>query len=366
MAAFSAAAWNIIGDEQPPRVRLKLWRFDAGKPTAPLEAGGNLRLQISDAVLCSEMGVHFSPCGRYLAATTACRGPLPASVGGPGAATTLTEAATVGTGEEAVVGSDTLEPAPALRDLSAALRTGVLASGGSAVASPGLENLPGLEGELRPERVVFEVRQIVIDGPAAGTVLRAKRIRAAHCLTSVQFSPCCDHLLLAYGKKHMSLLRSLQADRGSVVPLHTILEVVRLDDMSLERVLPSAEDEINAACFHPHPGGGLAYGTKEGRLRLVCHDRSGLGEEVEEGHGAKRAARGPGATASDAEEGRPSERELEGLQQWLLTQQLLQNEAAAAGGGGALPLAAAAPMAQQLEALQALWQGGGQLHPPQS
>ena len=27
MAAFSAAAWNIIGEEQPPRVRLKLWRW---------------------------------------------------------------------------------------------------------------------------------------------------------------------------------------------------------------------------------------------------------------------------------------------------------------------------------------------------
>ena len=32
-------------------------------------------------------------------------------------------------------------------------------------------------------------------------------------------------MLLAYGKKHISLLRSLVADRGSVVPLHTILEV---------------------------------------------------------------------------------------------------------------------------------------------
>lgn len=30
MAAFSAAAWNIIGEEQPPRVRLRLWRWVAG------------------------------------------------------------------------------------------------------------------------------------------------------------------------------------------------------------------------------------------------------------------------------------------------------------------------------------------------
>jgi len=30
-------------------------------------------LTITDAVLCSEMGVHFSPCGRYLAACVACQ-----------------------------------------------------------------------------------------------------------------------------------------------------------------------------------------------------------------------------------------------------------------------------------------------------
>jgi hypothetical protein len=32
-----------------------------------------VRLDIPHAVLCSEMGAHFSPCGRYLAACVACR-----------------------------------------------------------------------------------------------------------------------------------------------------------------------------------------------------------------------------------------------------------------------------------------------------
>ena len=32
--------------------------------------------------------------------------------------------------------------------------------------------------------------------------------------------------------------------------------------MELVKVLPSAEDEVNVACFHPEVGGGLAYGTK--------------------------------------------------------------------------------------------------------
>ena len=75
---------------------------------------------------------------------------------------------------------------------------------------------------------------------------------------------------MAYGKKHSSLLCSLVvAQEGALIPLHTILEVVRLADMEIVGVLPSSEDEINAACFHPSPGGGIAYGTKEGRLRIL-------------------------------------------------------------------------------------------------
>ena len=38
---------------------------------------------------------------------------------------------------------------------------------------------------------------------------------------------------------------------ASVVPVHTIVEVYRVADLGLECVLPSAEDEVNAACFHP-------------------------------------------------------------------------------------------------------------------
>lgn len=39
-------------------------------------------------------------------------------------------------------------------------------------------------------------------------------------------------------------------------------QVYRVSDMELVRVLPSAEDEVNVACFHPFAGGGLVYGTK--------------------------------------------------------------------------------------------------------
>ncbi|KAK8944545.1 hypothetical protein KSP39_PZI007811 [Platanthera zijinensis] len=39
------------------------------------------------------------------------------------------------------------------------------------------------------------------------------------------------------------------------------LKIYRVSDMELVRVLPSAEDEVNVACFHPLPGGCLVYGT---------------------------------------------------------------------------------------------------------
>lgn len=45
--------------------------------------------------------------------------------------------------------------------------------------------------------------------------------------------------------------------------------------MELVRVLPSSEDEVNVACFHPSPGGGLVYGTKV-TDPIICNASSGL------------------------------------------------------------------------------------------
>jgi activator-of-BECN1-regulated-autophagy protein 1 len=80
--------------------------------------------------------------------------------------------------------------------------------------------------------------------------------------------------LLAYGRRHNSLLKSLIVDGTTTIPVYTVLEVYRVADMELVRVLPSVEDEVNVACFHPQVGGGLVYGTKEGKLRILVHDRS--------------------------------------------------------------------------------------------
>lgn len=41
----------------------------------------------------------------------------------------------------------------------------------------------------------------------------------------MQFSPTSEHLLLAYGRRHSSLLKSVVIDGEATVPIYTILEV---------------------------------------------------------------------------------------------------------------------------------------------
>ena len=54
-------------------------------------------------------------------------------------------------------------------------------------------------------------------------------------------------------RRHLSLLRSLASDGRTLIPVHTILEVYRVADMRLVAVMPSGEDEVNAAAFSPLP-----------------------------------------------------------------------------------------------------------------
>ncbi len=56
--------------------------------------------------------------------------------------------------------------------------------------------------DLNPDAagIIYEVRVYSLEAASLGQVLHAKQIRAAHCLTSVQFSPTSEHLLLAYGR----------------------------------------------------------------------------------------------------------------------------------------------------------------------
>nr|XP_027071322.1 uncharacterized protein LOC113696147 [Coffea arabica] len=237
---LSASLSTTVGAELPCTVKLRLWLHDIKNPCAPLDTD-KCRLTIPHAVLCSEMGAHFSPCGRYLAACVACV--LPKVDAEPSSVSQLNQD----------IGADGLSPT----------RHSSLA-----------------------HQVLYELRIYSLKESTFGSVLVSRVVRAAHCLTSIQFSPTSEHILLAYGRRHSSLLKSIVMNGEVSLPVYTVLEVVflkslslalwdqvyRVSDLELVSVLPSAQDEVNVACFHPSVGGGLVYGTKEGKLRILQYD----------------------------------------------------------------------------------------------
>ncbi|GAB2295355.1 hypothetical protein Dimus_029526 [Dionaea muscipula] len=214
--------------ELPCTVKLRIWPHDTKDPCAILTVE-KCRLTIPHAVLCSEMGAHFSPCGKFLAACVACV--LPHVDGDPG------------------------------------LQAHGHHDGTGASTSP-------TRHPLSAHQVIYELRIYSLEEATFGMVLASRPVRAAHCLTSIQFSPTSEHLLLAYGRRHGSLLQSVVTDGETSIHGYTILEVYRVSDMELVRILPSAEDEVNVACFHPSVGQGLVYGTKEGKLRILQCDNT--------------------------------------------------------------------------------------------
>ncbi|KAI3787868.1 hypothetical protein L2E82_00354 [Cichorium intybus] len=221
---LSASLTATAAAELPCTVKLRIWPHDFKNPCASLKSE-KCRLTIPHAVLCSEMGAHFSPCGRYLAACVACV--LPQFEGDPGIPTQ--------NHQERAGTSPTRHP-------------------------------------ISARQVMYELRIYSLEDATFGMVLISRPIRAAHCLTSIQFSPTSEHILLAYGRRHSSLLKSIVINGETSLSVYTVLEVYRVSDMELVSVLPSAEDEVNVACFHPLAGGGLVYGTKEGKLRILQYD----------------------------------------------------------------------------------------------
>ncbi|KAG7989793.1 hypothetical protein I3843_03G255100 [Carya illinoinensis] len=211
--------------ELPCTVKLRVWSHDINNPFAQLNPE-RCCLIIPHAVLCSEMGAHFSPCGKFLAACVACT--LPHMEADPGYHTLIHQ-------------------------------------------DPGAATSP-TRHPVSAHQVIYELRIYSLEKATFGSVLVSRAIRAAHCLTSIQFSPTSEHILLAYGRRHGSLLKSIVIDEETTSPIYTVLEVYRVSDMELVGVLPSAEDEVNVACFHPYAGGGLVYGTKEGKLRVLQCD----------------------------------------------------------------------------------------------
>ncbi|KAG5560495.1 hypothetical protein RHGRI_003720 [Rhododendron griersonianum] len=377
---------TVAAAELPCTVRLRVWTHELKDACTPLDAD---RLTIPHAVLCSEMGAHFSPCGRFLAACVACV--LPHLEGDPGflsqvhhdvigASTSPTrhpisahqviyelriyslEEATFGLvlssrpiraahcltsiqnfshveGSDKVIpvsggvfkgigidknavsklpeeigklnieGSANLERSKNLKDVSfnvsAEKKTHFSFGSSDNAAKSCVTNVASeLPNELKKLNIgkgsssldVFEhvtleeaFHPFINDASSESrpTVLNDATDEDLVFATQQMdinyderrrgygwFSPTSEHLLLAYGRRHSSLLKSVVIDGDTTVPIYTILEIYRVSDMELVRVLPSAEDEVNVACFHPSVGSGLVYGTKEGKLRVLQYENS--------------------------------------------------------------------------------------------
>ena len=117
-------------------------------------------------------------------------------------------------------------PAPGCSSQEAATALGCSCSSSSS-SPPGGDSL-AVEGSSGSSGgpPLFELRIYSMDGPEFGSLLKARPIHAAHCLTSIQFSPSGEFLLLAYGKRHISLC-SLVVDSSRLLPVHSILEIYR-------------------------------------------------------------------------------------------------------------------------------------------
>jgi len=48
--------------------------------------------------------------------------------------------------------------------------------------------------------VVYELRIYSMEPGSFGSVVRSRQVKAPHCITSIQFSPTSEHLLIAYGR----------------------------------------------------------------------------------------------------------------------------------------------------------------------
>ena len=213
---------GMSSSEQPTTVRLRLWSFDpssSGGGNKLLEdEGSKPLLTIPHGVVCSERSVDVSQCGRLLAMCVACQ---PRTHG----------------------------------------------------------QQQGHQQGGRSMRLMYELRVYSLEPSRYGEVLAAAPIRAAQCVTSVQFSPTSERILVAYGKRSTPLLRAILAKEQEVVPIYTSLEVYRLDtragSLRIERSVTSSCEELNVALFNPMPGGGIACGTKEGSVRLLRRRRRG-------------------------------------------------------------------------------------------
>ncbi|OQR91411.1 hypothetical protein ACHHYP_04705 [Achlya hypogyna] len=130
-------------------------------------------------------------------------------------------------------------------------------------------------GQLAPHYQSTWLALISLSDETFGSVLQTTLLAetAAGGVTSVKFSPTGAYVLLGYGVRD-------RIQRINQFPLHRVTRIYRWEDMALVSHMESEVDDVNIALFHPLPGHGFIYGTKQGRLR-VCYGYRGLFSDVQ-------------------------------------------------------------------------------------
>lgn len=100
--------------------------------------------------------------------------------------------------------------------------------------------------------------------PRLGQLLEASPLDSskASAVTCVKFSPSTDFMLIGYGVREPG-----NEGRGQYHPVTSLYRV--RGGMEHVSTMLSGDDDVNIARFHPDPGYGLAYGTKQGRVRIL-------------------------------------------------------------------------------------------------
>jgi len=130
--------------------------------------------------------------------------------------------------------------------------------------------------ELDPQ-VGYRLRSFSLQRHSLGVQLQTVALPNCPYVTSVQFSPLTDAVLIGYGR--------CQAPQQHQAPQYAVLRGIqfrgdRQEEMTTEEVQlfsVDSTDESNVALFHPHAAScallGFLYATKDGRIRAFKHDR---------------------------------------------------------------------------------------------
>jgi len=105
-----------------------------------------------------------------------------------------------------------------------------------------------------------------------GEIVRSVSLEgiASAGLTSVKFSPTDEHIVCGYGVAGRPYLPAGTSSSSAVKLCLAVYSNSPQNgaDLKLEAVKTSTSDDVNVAIFHPTPGFGVLYGTRQGPLRF--------------------------------------------------------------------------------------------------